>query len=346
MKPFFLKCANLIGETGLYRALRPGRIPVFMLHRVKAEGPYSAGETPAYVLRNYLNYLSQRSYRVLSAEALCEIFQAGKVIPSKSVIFTIDDGFHDHFDLAAAIFDEFGFPLNCFVITGFLDKALWPWDDQVSFGINHTSVSQAVIALPSGKSCVVDMTSCTPRQAIRMVRNALKAENQDDIYEWLESEFYPKLNLELPSDTPRDYRPMSWDDARSLRERGHGVYPHTVSHRIMSTLSEDEKRSEIFEACRRVEEELGFHPEVFAYPTGRNSDYDSVDIKLLNEAGVHIAFNSVPDYVQQDTSRFDLPRFSLPSEKENFLQIMTGFEAFKTSLPLSPEATRKLLATR
>lgn len=346
MKPFFLKCANLIGETGLYRALRPGRIPVFLLHRVKQEGPYSPGDTPAHVLRDYLNYLVQRHFHVLSADSLCSILKAGHPIPPKSVMFTIDDGFHDHFDVAAAIFDEFGFPLNFFVITGFLDERLWPWDDQVFYGINNSSIRKAEIDLPSGKRCHVDMTCNTARQATRMVRNALKAERQQDIYEWLEREFFRKLEVAFPPHIPADYRPMSWENARQLRARGHGVYPHTVSHRIMSTLSEEQKRREISEACRRVEEELSYHPEVFAYPTGRPSDYDSVDIKLLKQSGFHIAFNSVPDYVQVETSRFDLPRFSLPHDKEDFLQIVNGFEALKTALPRRVENARKLVVSR
>lgn len=346
MKPIFLKCANLIGETGLYRALRPGRLPVFLLHRVRADEPFNPGETPASVLRDYLKYLSVQNFRVLNADTLCDILKAGRPIPPKSVMFTIDDGFHDHFDVAASIFDEFDFPLNCFVITGFLDRALWPWDDQVSYAINNSVVSWAEIVLPSGNTLVVDRTSGNVRQATRMVRNALKGESQDGIYGWLEKELYRKLQVEFPEEIPADYRPMSWDDARRLRAKGHGVYPHTVSHRILSTLSLEQKQREITEARQRVAEELDIHSEVFAYPTGRRADYDSVDVKLLKQAGFHIAFSSVPDYVQSDVSRFDLPRFSLPLEKENFLQIINRFEALKSSLPRSAETNRKLLASR
>lgn len=80
---------------------------------------------------------------------------------------------------------------------------------------------------------------------MREVRGALKTEDQGDIYQWLKKELFPKLEVELPASVPREYRPMSWNDARSLYSRGHGVYPHTRSHRILSTLSLEQKREEI-----------------------------------------------------------------------------------------------------
>lgn len=346
MKPIILKCANLLGETGLYRILRPGRIPVFMLHRITNGKGSLPGEIPAETLRAYLTYLSERQYQVLGMEEFLAILDQDKPWPSKSVMFTIDDGFEDQNEVAARIFDEFGFPLNFFLITGLLDRELWPWDDQITYALYGTEAREAEFTLPSGKSLHVNINSASRRQTARTIRNALKVEKQESVYDWMKRELYAKLAVEFPIDIPEGFRPMSWEDARTLRARGHGVYPHTRSHRILSTLSITEKHEEIQHAQARFTQELGFTPDVFAYPTGRINDYDSDDINELRLAGFRVAFNTVPTYVQPRFPRYELPRFSLPQSESAFLQIVNRLEALKERLPAQRKVTPTVVVTR
>lgn len=332
MKEQLLKWANTLGETGIYRRLCPGNLPVFLLHRVTEGDDGVPRALPASQLRKYLQYLSDRGYRVLSMDELWQCLNEGAPMPSRSVMFTIDDGFYDHHDVAATVFDEFGFPLNFFVITGLLDQKLWPWDDQLSYAVNHSRVVKTEIRLPSGMVYPVDLELKSARITVRNLRDALKAGPQTEIYQWLREEVFGKLDVGFPHSTPPEYRPMLWSDAQSLRERGHGVYPHTCSHRILSSLSLAEKREEIRTSLKRVEEELGYSPKVFAYPTGRSADYDDNDVKELGQAGFNMAFNTIPGYVRQGQDHFQLPRFSLPEDTAAFLQIVNRLEALKERL--------------
>jgi len=294
LKEQLLKWVNLLGETGLFRLLCPGTLPVFMLHRVTEADDGTQGGITASQLRDYLQYLSDRGYQTLSMDELWHFLHSGKKIPSKTVMFTIDDGFFNYQDIASKIFDEFGFSLNFFVITGLLDQKIWPWDHQVIYAFQHTSVVYAEINFPSGAVYRVDLDRHEAVTIMREVRSALKHEHQGDIYRWLKAELYQKLGVDFPTAVPAEYRPMSWDDARSLYSRGHGIYPHTQTHRILSTLSVAEKREEIRGSRERVEEELGYSPQVFAYPTGRPGDYDEKDIEELKLIGIKMAFNTVP----------------------------------------------------
>jgi peptidoglycan/xylan/chitin deacetylase (PgdA/CDA1 family) len=97
-------------------------------------------------------------------------------------------------------------------------------------------------------------------------------------------------------------------------------------------LNPAEKREEIVGSLKRVEEELGYTPQVFAYPTGRPADYDSGDVNELGQAGFNMAFNTVPAYVRQGQDRYQLPRFSLPENTADFVQIVNRFEALKEKL--------------
>lgn len=303
-----------------------------MLHRVTCGDDSVPGAMTADRLRSYLQYLADKGYQVLSMDELWQCLNEGRKIRSRSVMFTIDDGFHDHHDVAANVFDEFGFPLNFFVITGLLDQQLWPWDDQVSHAFKHSSVEQADIHLPSGTVYSVDLAQNPNLSTVREVREALKKGPQGDIYQWLKEELFKKLGVEFPSAVPSEYRSMTWAEARSLWERGHGVYPHTCSHRILSTLSLEEKREEIRESLKRVGDELDYSPKVFAYPTGRPADYDGDDIEELRRAGFQMAFNTVPAYVKRGQDHYQLPRFSLPENTADFMQIVNRFEALKEKL--------------
>jgi peptidoglycan/xylan/chitin deacetylase (PgdA/CDA1 family) len=107
-----------------------------------------------------------------------------------------------------------------------------------------------------------------------------------------------------------------------------------------------EKQQEINLARERVERELTNRPDVFAYPTGRPSDYDRADIEEVKRAGFRMAFNTVPDYVKAGYERYELPRFSLPENTADFLQIVNRFEALKERLPRQPNLSRNFLPTR
>ena len=332
MKKVIVKIANTIGETGLYHRLCPGNLPVFMLHRVHDDSCPDIGGLHADQLRSYLRYLSARHYRILSMDEIRDIVVNKVKIPAKCVAFTIDDGFFDHYQVAASVFDEFHYPLNFFVITGFLDGQLWPWDDQVAWTIHHAKKETAEVLLPEGEVLKLDVQQEHASRSVKTLRERLKKTGQKGIYSWIRDQLFPATDAAFPETTPGPYAPMSWDDARDLVRRGHGVYPHTGSHRILSTLDNSQRESEILDSRRRVEEELKQRVSVFAYPTGRPSDYGRTDAEILERAGFDIAFNTVTDYIRSGERPFDLPRFSLPESGDDFRQIVNRFEAFKARL--------------
>lgn len=332
LKSAVVRIANLVGETGCFRLLAPEVVPVFMLHRVYSGARSVAGGLPADTLRDHLAYVARRGYKVLTMDELLGMLEEGGRIHAKSVMFTIDDGFSDHFSVAARVFDEFGFVLNCFVITGFLDQELWPWDDQVSYAIQSSSCQQAKLTLPSGDPYLLDLVGDGINTAVRTLRDALKAVPQANLYQWIQSELFPALAAEYPSKVPPEFLAMSWSDASLLQQAGHGVYPHTCSHRILSTLTSDEKQYEIDHSRKRVEQELGKPPLVFAYPTGRQRDYDQRDMEQLINSGFKMAFTTVPNYVRKGQNLLELPRFSMPANSADFRQIVNRFEAFKNRL--------------
>jgi len=113
---------------------------------------------------------------------------------------------------------------------------------------------------------------------------------------------------EWDGDTQPQESICDWDDLRELERDGLSVQSHGVSHRRFSLLAGDEQVQELVESKRAIEEELGKHVELFAYPYGDDgTDADRMDAAVAG-AGYRAAF-------LYDGASFRLPasdRFRLP----------------------------------
>ncbi len=75
------------------------------------------------------------------------------------------------------------------------------------------------------------------------------------------------------------------DGVRALAVR-HEVGAHTLTHRHLTTLSDDEARKEIVEGKRALERTLGTNVHSFCYPAGK---YARKHVKMVREAGFALA---------------------------------------------------------
>lgn len=80
-------------------------------------------------------------------------------------------------------------------------------------------------------------------------------------------------------DLPKDMGLMSWSDVEALSASGHTIGSHGSTHRRLSGLGKDELEQEILGAGIRLEEQMGLHPDWFAYPFG---DLPSINQESLD----------------------------------------------------------------
>jgi peptidoglycan/xylan/chitin deacetylase (PgdA/CDA1 family) len=303
--------------------------PIFMLHRVSA-GAAEHGQSAAHI-ESCLRLVRRYGFTPISLQALAEAWLRDTALPPKPVVFTIDDGFADHAEIAGDIFARYDTPLTCFVITGFLDGELWPWDDQIAWALRVATPGSFGLTLPDGVPWEVCLSPDSVDREIRYLREALKRLAQDGLYEWLPS-FYRTLAVGVPAAPPPEYRPMTWPQARAFVCQGHTIAPHTHTHRILSCLPDDDARREIDTSISRVRAELGETPRVFAYPTGRDSDFGLREQQLVRDAGLVCAVSTAPRTATPDENAFAMPRFSLPESEADFLQYLSAVELAKERL--------------
>ena len=98
---------------------------------------------------------------------------------------------------------------------------------------------------------------------------------------------------------------------KSLTDAGMEVGGHTISHPILSTLTQQQARMEISGGKERLEKITGKAVELFAYPNGRpDQDFSGEHVKLLKELDFIAAVTTANGVARPNTDPFLLPRFT------------------------------------
>lgn len=327
----------LSGPTGrrLFRPIMRNRASIFMLHRLSKPEHGIGGHTIEQV-EILLAALERSGARFVSLRTLIEQWRTQGSVDPDCVAFTMDDGFADQGKLAQAVFLQQGYPVTIFLITGFLDGKLWPWDDQLAYAFRTTPKIQAAIHL-AGEALSVQLNSPAARRAaLHRVREACKKLGNDNLYE-LVAQVASALAVSLPSQPPVQYRPLSWDETRALEAHGVEFGPHSVSHRIFSQLSPWEAHQEVAESWTRLQQELRNPVPVFAWPTGRSSDYSPRDVQIAQDIGLLGSVATDDDYAYapkdcQD-ALYGIKRFALPDDVTTTLRYGSWLERVRRFLP-------------
>lgn len=310
-------------------------VPVFMLHRFShPELSPHHGHQPQFV-RQVLQYLRANRYRVVELDEVVSAARRGAALPSRSVVFTMDDGFVDQAEIGAPLFIEQQMPVTCFLISGMLDAQLWPWDDRVQHAFCATAKTS--LSLRCEQHQWQFDWSANPRQVrqvMERVRDDLKTVDASRLEHYLQ-QLFAMLEVDVPAQAPADCRPMSWQQARALEQQGVRFAAHTVTHRILSRLPDDEARREIEVSRDRVRSELRNPGQVFCYPTGRAQDFCARDRQLLSASGYLGAVSTEPGYLEpiaDEDSAFGIRRFGMPDTMPEFIQYCSWIEKAKERL--------------
>lgn len=252
------------------RAQGDFRVYILAYHDV-TRGAEREGVVSAERLARQLRFL-QTTYRVAGlSEAAGRLQQR---LDQDLLVLTFDDGYRDNHRVAWPVLREAGAVATIFLTTGFLDGEEL-WFDFARRALGALDRHPELLDEAARRALAAPEVDWRPGQPIEPVARRLKLLHPDRRREMLDA--VRALDLELPPAS----RPMSWDEARELRDAGLELGGHTVHHPILSTLSAAEQEEEI-RLCRdRIAAELGSPPRTFAIPNGSPRDYDEHTLEAL-----------------------------------------------------------------
>jgi len=209
-----------------------GRAAIFMLHRFtdRIDGPADAHNVD--MLRDGLGYLRRHGYDVIDLATLVRRLSEPAPRLYKTVVFTVDDGYYDFFDLAAPVFAEFGYPVTVFLTTGFIDGDQWNWWDKVEYMVTHSPLPMATLSV-GREQVTVDLTEPLRQEhwhqyLCSQLKTISNNEKLAALADWAQA-----LDTVIPSRAPAEYAPMTWPQINKAAASGVQFGPHTVTHPIL-----------------------------------------------------------------------------------------------------------------
>lgn len=237
----------------LERSMRRG-VTVLTYHRVLpadrcAGYPFPALAMPEEAFAAQVAWLAERCEVVTVGEAVRLLGQAGEAPRRARVCVTFDDGYDDGHDIAAPILAAHGVCATFFVTAGLAGTKRLTWLDRAAL-LRPRGADPAQLKLlpPAERDAELD-----------------RLEDGDPV-----------------RDPAGHYRIMTGAQIRALSAQGHEIGSHSLTHPILTGLSDDALAMELSGSRRLLEEITGRPVEGFCYPNG---DHDDRVVEAVRRAG-------------------------------------------------------------
>ena len=221
-----------------------------MYHGVPPEG--------AQILEAQLRYL-MRNFKIVSLETLVNRLSNDARPGANEIVLTFDDGLRNNLTVVYPILRELQAPATFFVCPALIENGAWLWNHEMRCRLQ---------TLPAPALAELCMKLLAPGTSV------------DGIVEWMKTLRLPRRQQceALVRQATADFRPtarqqaafdiMNWDDLLSLDPRLIILGSHTMSHPILTTLSDQEIELELLESRRYLENRLRRPVDFFCYPNG------------------------------------------------------------------------------
>jgi peptidoglycan/xylan/chitin deacetylase (PgdA/CDA1 family) len=316
-----LQLARSLMAVGAHRVVgrhAPASLLVVNYHRLHASashGPtrFDDGvfDTDVATFRRQMQWLKAATV-VLDEDELLRLGQGGE-LPRGTLYsaVTFDDGYIDCFSLAKPVLDELGIRGMFFIPFNMLETRRLGWWDVAAYLLKST-MHRSIQVDGQTYDLQGDFAG-----SLRRILNVFKLEPAERT-EALLARLSDACGVAQPAGELQSAELMSWEQVRAMRAAGHGIGSHTISHRVLATLSPEAQADEIKDSKRNLEAILSREVSSFAYPVGGPQHINEHSVRLAREAGYQQAFTFL-------TGLASLPladRFRTPRESAVSLEIL------------------------
>jgi len=236
---------------------------VLMYHRV-IDKPFIYGLSPTQ-FEKQIAYIAKR-FRVVSMNTLIDEIRNDSVQPY-TIALTFDDGHYDFYESAWPILQKYQIPASLYVTTDFINGNLWLWPDLLKYALlNNTRAS--VDLPPLGK---ILLTADKLQNSWHILGDYCLTLNSNERLQFIEH-FAQVANVILPAVPITPFTAVTWAQLAEMQQQGLDVGSHTVSHPILSALTDKDIEQELSASADNIRTRLGLVPKGICYPNGRMSD--------------------------------------------------------------------------
>lgn len=298
----------------LLRVFRAPRILLYhgVTDRLTQEGigNHRKKHIRADAFESHLKLLLQY-YAVVPLSELVAKTKEGKA--NGLVALTFDDGYANFYQCAYPLFKKYNIPATFYISGNFVDRGEPLWVDRLEYALGHTKMPYVEVPLPQGLQRFMCSTQEERMRADDEIRSIAKRLPNDERIKLVTTvENLCGICLTTPVPQSSEYAPVTWDQCREMLESGLVTFgAHTLTHPILSSLTDTELESEVRGSIHLLETHLGIRPETFAYPNGGKEDFTPQTIELLQTENILYAPTTQEWVVSHRLDIYKLPRITM-----------------------------------
>ena len=336
LKKKLLKMTFLLGGFGPFHLSSRNKLLVLTYHRFSRAG--HPCRVTASQFRAHLNYLRKHVTVISLSKAVRGI--AGELqLPTNATVITIDDGYHDAYEIAFPILKEFQFPATLFAVTEFVNGGSWIWTDYLRFIVLANGAGGKRFEWQGQSYDLSCMTLASKLQLADTVNSKLKEMSVFDRSQCI-SDIAKQRSITLPDRPPSEYAAATIGQLREMDTSNLRIESHTATHPILTRIAQVDLKAELEASRSFLGNVLNRDIRFFCYPNGNVSDKVRMAVEKAGyTAAVTTEFGLNATY----TDPFMLRRIDSPSSIESFAQYASGFESFRQRVrrPVKSKSSNK-----
>jgi len=231
-------------------------------------------------------FLSKHT-NLMTEDAVVELVQSGKSPPKRSTLVTFDDGYRDNYLFAVPILRKYSVPAIFFIPIESIEKSRVGWWDIIAYFIKHTEKE----TIPFRGERLLLRTKTEKEDAIRALQDYMKSVKSEESQDFL-SNLSLVCGVDFPSKDIQREELMSWDQIKEIGGTELlSIGSHTISHRVLSTVSSEDELQELADSKLFLQQKLGCEIKSVAYPVGSYRTFNDRTKNNASKAGYSIGFS-------------------------------------------------------
>jgi peptidoglycan/xylan/chitin deacetylase (PgdA/CDA1 family) len=297
----------------------------FLFHRVNPTRDRLWDPMDVALFHRCIKYISNK-YEVVLIEDL--IGSDREIKKNRFATIMFDDGYKDNIEYAAPVLSKYKCKASFYVVTDCIENNVPTWTHILEHIFQFTNVTHLDLDfdfLPSEYKIRKLDTVAERISYVSKLKPFLKNLPHLERNQVLDKIISNYTDVTLPR------LMMNWQDLQQLKNAGHNIGSHTVTHCMLGTMTnEKEIMYELTASFQTIKEKLGVAPVTISYPVG---SFNETTKRLAKEAGYTIGLavkQNVYDPDKED--RFEISRIELYNEPwwKTRLRISNTLENIKT----------------
>ena len=250
-----------------------------------------------------------KNFNVINFKILDQIISSGNKLPSNSLIVTFDDGYADNFEMALPVMNKYGITATIFVTINNVESQKTYWFEKIVYQMKKMTPRE--LSLNSRKFKVDKYNRMEMAKSI--IAFLMEVPEPDRIV--CIKELDMQTGIDVSSSDLEYAKPLTWEMIKNLDKAGIEIGSHTLTHPILSKMSDEDIINELSESKRILEDKIGKEVISISYPVGNKNCYDHRVLKFSECCGYRFGVSYKHSVERLNPSNtFEIPRVHVETD--------------------------------